>query len=61
MSKRQFDGYVKAWRRALHRWDAPDAGEAVATFALGMQTEAAPKQGDPAVVQAGATPKRYDA
>ena len=39
MSKRQFDGYVKAWRRALHRWDAPDAGEAAATFALGRQAE----------------------
>lgn len=24
MSKRQFDGIVKAWRRALHTWDNPD-------------------------------------
>jgi hypothetical protein len=24
MSKRQFDGIVKAWRRALHTWDVPD-------------------------------------
>lgn len=24
MSKRDFDGRVKAWRRALHKWDNPD-------------------------------------
>ena len=33
VSKRTFDGQIKAWRRQLHLWDPPDAMAAQATFA----------------------------
>lgn len=34
MSKRRWDGLVKVWRRALHKWDPKEEGtvEAVANF-----------------------------
>jgi len=35
ISKRRFDGKVRAWRRALHSWDdiALDSNEAIGQFA----------------------------